>query len=77
MLLTNLMTDFPEMTIASDNVDPELVAVPRRWDIRFIRRFMVVFGCLSSVFDYATFSCCCSSATLRRRSSARHGSSNR
>ncbi len=55
VLLTNLMTDFPEMTIASDNVDPELVAVPRRWDIRFIRRFMVVFGCLSSVFDYATF----------------------
>ena len=34
VLLTNLMTDFPEMTIASDNVDPEMVAVPRRWDIR-------------------------------------------
>jgi Mg2+-importing ATPase len=55
VLLTNLMTDFPEMTIASDNVDPEMVAVPRRWDIRFIRRFMLVFGLLSSVFDYATF----------------------
>jgi Mg2+-importing ATPase len=55
VLLTNLMTDFPEMTIASDNVDPEMVAVPRRWDLRFIRRFMLVFGLLSSVFDYATF----------------------
>ena len=55
ILLTNLMTDFPEMTIASDNVDPEMVAAPRRWDIRFIRRFMLVFGLLSSVFDYATF----------------------
>ncbi len=55
VLLTNLMTDFPEMTIASDNVDPEMVAFPRRWDIHFIRRFMVVFGFLSSVFDYATF----------------------
>jgi Mg2+-importing ATPase len=55
VLLTNLMTDFPEMTIASDNVDPEMVAVPRRWDIRFIRHFMLVFGLLSSVFDYATF----------------------
>jgi Mg2+-importing ATPase len=55
VLLTNLMTDFPEMTIASDNVDPEMVAVPRRWDIRFIRRFMLVFGLVSSVFDYATF----------------------
>jgi len=49
------MTDFPEMTIASDNVDPELMAVPRRWDIGFIRRFMLGFGLLSSVFDYATF----------------------
>jgi Mg2+-importing ATPase len=55
ILLTNLLTDFPEMTIASDNVDLELVEQPRRWDIRFIRRFMVVFGLLSSVFDYATF----------------------
>ena len=55
VLLTNLMTDFPEMTIASDNVDPEMVAVPQRWDIGFIRRFMLVFGLLSSVFDYATF----------------------
>ena len=55
ILMTNLLTDFPEMTIATDGVDPEILAVPRRWDIRFIRRFMLVFGTLSSVFDYATF----------------------
>ena len=55
ILLTNLLTDFPEMTIASDRVDTELVEKPRRWDIRFIRSFMLVFGPLSSVFDYATF----------------------
>jgi P-type Mg2+ transporter len=55
ILFMNLLTDFPEMTIASDRVDPELVETPRRWDIAFIRRFMVVFGLLSSVFDYLTF----------------------
>jgi Mg2+-importing ATPase len=55
ILLTNLMTDFPEMAIATDSVDADLVQQPRRWDIRFIRRFMLVFGVLSSVFDYLTF----------------------
>jgi Mg2+-importing ATPase len=55
ILLTNLMTDFPEMTISTDNVDPETVDKPRRWDVKFIRNFMLVFGTVSSVFDYATF----------------------
>ena len=55
ILLTNLLTDFPEMTIATDSVDPELTAQPRRWDIHFIRKFMIVFGLLSSIFDYLTF----------------------
>lgn len=55
VLLTNLLTDLPEMTIAYDSVDGELIDRPRRWDIRFIRRFMVIFGLLSSVFDYFTF----------------------
>ncbi|MGD0217946.1 MAG: cation transporting ATPase C-terminal domain-containing protein, partial [Desulfobaccales bacterium] len=55
ILLTNLMTDFPEMTIATDSVDSELVDQPQRWDIRFIRRFMIAFGITSSVFDYLTF----------------------
>ena len=55
IMLTNLMTDFPEMTIATDSVDPEAVNRPRRWDIKFIRRFMVVFGLVSSLCDYITF----------------------
>ena len=55
ILLTNLMTDFPEMTIATDNVDQEMIEKPRRWDIKFIRNFMLIFGIISSVFDYLTF----------------------
>ena len=55
ILLTNLMTDLPEMTIASDRVDADWIDRPRRWDIAFIRRFMVVFGLLSSLFDVLTF----------------------
>jgi len=55
ILLTNFLTDFPAMTIASDSVDRELVDRPRRWDIKFIRDFMVTFGLVSSVFDYLTF----------------------
>lgn len=55
VLLTNLLTDLPEMTIAGDRVDQELVARPRRWSIGYIRNFMVVFGLLSSIFDFLTF----------------------
>ena len=55
ILLTNLLTDFPEMTIATDSVDKEMLRQPRRWNIKFIRNFMLVFGLLSSVFDYLTF----------------------
>jgi Mg2+-importing ATPase len=55
ILLTNLLTDFPEMTIASDHVDDQMIQQPRRWDIKFIRNFMMVFGPLSSIFDFATF----------------------
>jgi Mg2+-importing ATPase len=55
ILLTNLMTDFPEMTIATDRVDSEMVDYPRRWDVKAIRKFMFTFGLVSSVFDYLTF----------------------
>ncbi|MFE1744855.1 magnesium-translocating P-type ATPase [Coleofasciculus sp. H7-2] len=55
ILITNLLTDFPQMTIATDRVDKELVNKPRRMNITFIRKFMLVFGLLSSVFDYLTF----------------------
>lgn len=55
ILLINFLTDLPEMTIAGDNVDKEYIERPRRMDIRFIRHFMLIFGPLSSLFDYATF----------------------
>ncbi len=55
ILLTNLMTDFPETTISSDRVDALNIEHPHCWDIRFIRRYMLTFGILSSVFDYMTF----------------------
>ena len=55
VLLTNLLTDFPEMTIATDSVDSEMVDHPRRWDIVAIRKFMITFGLVSSVFDFLTF----------------------
>lgn len=55
ILFVNLLTDLPEMTISADNVDPEVVEKPRRWDLRFISKFMLVFGLLSTIFDYITF----------------------
>ncbi len=55
VLLTNLMTDFPEMTISTDEVDDEMVQKPQRWNLGFIRKFMLVFGLLSTLFDFATF----------------------
>jgi Mg2+-importing ATPase len=55
ILLTNLLTDFPEMAIASDQVDPEMIEQPKRWSVHFIRKFMITFGVVSSVFDFLTF----------------------
>ncbi len=55
ILLTNLLTDLPEMTIATDRVDAQAVQRPQRWDVQFIRRFMLRFGLLSSIFDFLTF----------------------
>ncbi|HZC24938.1 MAG TPA: HAD-IC family P-type ATPase [Candidatus Binatia bacterium] len=55
VLLTNLMTDFPEMTIATASVDAEMVDHPRRSDIVAFPKFMLTFGLVSSVFDFLTF----------------------
>ncbi len=55
ILLINFLTDLPEMTIANDRVDDVMIERPRRMDIKFIRRFMLTFGPLSSLFDFATF----------------------
>ena len=55
ILLGNMLTDFPEMSISTDAVDKELIASPQRWDINFVKRFMVVFGLANSACDYITF----------------------
>ena len=55
ILLNNLLYDSAEMTIPSDNVDEEQLRRPAHWDIGMIRRFMLVFGPISSIFDFATF----------------------
>jgi Mg2+-importing ATPase len=55
ILLTNLLTDFPEMAIATDCVDQLNIQSPQRWNLDFIKRFMITFGLLSSLFDYLTF----------------------
>jgi P-type Mg2+ transporter len=55
ILLNNLLYDVGEMTIPTDEVDAELLERPSRWDMHFIRRFMLLFGPISSIFDFATF----------------------
>jgi P-type Mg2+ transporter len=55
ILLNNLLYDFSQSTITTDKVDDEYVERPKRWDIGFIRRFMISLGPVSSVFDYLTF----------------------
>jgi Mg2+-importing ATPase len=55
ILLNNLLYDTGEMTIPTDRVDPELLQRPAQWDIHLIRRFMLFFGPISSIFDFATF----------------------
>jgi Mg2+-importing ATPase len=55
ILLNNFLSDIPAMAIAGDNVDRELIQSPRRWDIASLRKFMVIFGSISSLFDFVTF----------------------
>jgi Mg2+-importing ATPase len=55
ILLNNLLYDVSEMTIPTDNVDEEQLGRPSHWDTGFIRRFMIFFGPISSIFDFATF----------------------
>jgi P-type Mg2+ transporter len=55
ILLNNLLYDASQLAIPTDNVDEEQLHRPSHWDIGFIRRFMIFFGPLSSVFDFLTF----------------------
>lgn len=55
ILLNNFLSDLPAIGIASDNVDREMVERPRRWRIAALRNFMLIFGSVSSLFDFLTF----------------------
>ncbi|MFB9681108.1 magnesium-translocating P-type ATPase [Streptosporangium vulgare] len=55
ILLNNLLYDSSQLAIPTDNADPEQLARPSHWDVRLIRRFMLFFGPISSLFDVATF----------------------
>jgi Mg2+-importing ATPase len=55
ILLNNLLYDVSEIAIPFDHVDPEATARPVTWDVTLIERFMLVFGPVSSLFDFLTF----------------------
>jgi Mg2+-importing ATPase len=55
ILLNNLLYDFSQSSIPTDSVDSSYVRTPKKWDMAFIRKFIMVFGPLSSVFDFLTF----------------------
>ena len=55
ILLNNFLSDFPSLAISTDRVDRASVARPLAWDIGAVRRFMLVFGLVSSAFDLLTF----------------------
>jgi P-type Mg2+ transporter len=55
ILLNNFLSDLPAIAISTDHVDREQVERPHRWDIAAIRKFMILFGLVSSLFDFLTF----------------------
>lgn len=55
ILINNMLYDFSQVTIPTDNVDAEYLTKPRKWKIDDIRRFILYFGPISSIFDYVTF----------------------
>jgi Mg2+-importing ATPase len=55
ILLNNLLYDFAQVTIPTDKVDDDYIAEPKRWDIEFIKKFMIVFGPISSLYDVLTY----------------------
>ncbi|MFN8164707.1 MAG: magnesium-translocating P-type ATPase [Bacteroidia bacterium] len=55
ILLTNFITDFPYLSVAGDRVDDEQISRPGKWNIKLIRKYMLIFGIHSSLFDVITF----------------------
>jgi Mg2+-importing ATPase len=55
ILLNNLLYDVSQITIPGDNVDAEYISKPKRWNLSFVKKFMISFGLISSAFDFLTF----------------------
>ena len=55
ILLNNFLSDLPGLAIAGDRVDEDWIERPRRWDLAYVRDFMIIFGLVSSLFDFLTF----------------------
>jgi len=55
ILVNNMLYDFSQMTIPTDSVDEERLKNPTKWNFKNIKRFIIFFGPISSLFDYATF----------------------
>jgi P-type Mg2+ transporter len=55
ILLNNFLYDLAQITIPTDNVDPSYIGAPQRWDIGIIRKFMLIIGPISSLYDFLTF----------------------
>ncbi|MGA2912291.1 MAG: magnesium-translocating P-type ATPase [Methanoregula sp.] len=55
ILLNNLLYDISETTIPTDYVDASYISAPKKWDIEFIKKFIMIFGPISSIFDFITF----------------------
>ena len=55
ILLNNFLYDFSQITIPTDNVDKSMTDRPKRWNMAFVKKFMIFFGPISSIFDFLTF----------------------
>lgn len=55
ILLNNSLYDVSQLTIPTDHVDQESLLKPKHWDIKFINKYMLFFGPISSIFDFITY----------------------
>jgi Mg2+-importing ATPase len=54
-LLNDILYDVSQLSIPTDNVDPEAILRPKNWDIGYIKRFMIIFGIIGTAYDFLTF----------------------
>ena len=55
ILLNNILYDFSQLSLPTDNVDPEALEKPKKWKVDFIRNYMIFFGPISSLYDFLTY----------------------